>query len=243
MVVDSGKPRLIIAVWEWANFFGEEAKERGIRANIASFTRLHPNIMMTKAKVSGNYVSSILAKTESQRAGFDEAIMLDPAGLRGRVHRRKYFCGAQQRHLHAGTRRRSSKASRATACDHAGARPGSHASWRSPFRATSSISPMRCSSAARPPKSSDCAKSTSAPSAAERRARSLAPCKRVRASSPADAMRPIRRCGFSVPCGTAFDRGDSGRSLRSSGLVVEGGAYEKTQAPSGNRSRSRRHRP
>jgi branched-chain amino acid aminotransferase len=36
--------------------------------------------MMTKAKVAGNYVSSILAKTESQRAGFDEAIMLDPQG-------------------------------------------------------------------------------------------------------------------------------------------------------------------
>src|SRR5467141_2860720 len=80
MVVDSGKPRLIIAVWEWTDFLGAEAKARGIRANIASFTRLHPNIMMTKAKVSGNYVSSILAKTESQRAGFDEAIMLGPDG-------------------------------------------------------------------------------------------------------------------------------------------------------------------
>jgi branched-chain amino acid aminotransferase len=81
LVVDSGKPRLLIAVWEWKAFFGAEAKARGIRANIASFTRLHPNIMMTKAKVGGNYVSSILAKTESQRAGFDEAIMLDPQGF------------------------------------------------------------------------------------------------------------------------------------------------------------------
>src|SRR6266446_6642003 len=80
LVVDSGKPRLLIAVWEWRAFFGAEAKARGIRANVASFTRLHPNIMMTKAKVGGNYVSSILAKTESQRAGFDEAIMLDPDG-------------------------------------------------------------------------------------------------------------------------------------------------------------------
>src|SRR6266852_2975481 len=80
LVVDSGRPRLIIAVWEWTAFLGAEAKELAIRANIASFTRLHPNIMMTKAKVSGNYVSSILAKTESQRAGFDEAIMLDPQG-------------------------------------------------------------------------------------------------------------------------------------------------------------------
>jgi branched-chain amino acid aminotransferase len=80
LVVDSGTPRLIVAVWEWTAFLGAEAKEHGIRANIASFTRLHPNIMMTKAKVAGNYVSSILAKTESRRAGFDEAIMLDPQG-------------------------------------------------------------------------------------------------------------------------------------------------------------------
>jgi branched-chain amino acid aminotransferase len=80
MVVDAGTPRLMIAVWEWKAFLGEKAKEQGIRANISSFTRLHPNIMMTKAKVSGNYVGSILAKTESHRLGFDEAIMLDPSG-------------------------------------------------------------------------------------------------------------------------------------------------------------------
>jgi branched-chain amino acid aminotransferase len=36
--------------------------------------------MMTKAKISGNYVNSILAKTESVRLGFEEAIMLDPQG-------------------------------------------------------------------------------------------------------------------------------------------------------------------
>ncbi len=80
MTIEDGEPRFVVAVWEWNNFLGAEAKERGIRANIASFTRLHPNIMMTKAKVSGNYVSSILAKTESKRAGFDEAIMLGPDG-------------------------------------------------------------------------------------------------------------------------------------------------------------------
>jgi len=80
MTVEAGKPRLMVAVWEWKAFLGAEAKERGIRANIASFTRHHPNITMTKAKVSGNYVSSILAKTESQRSGFDEAIMLGPDG-------------------------------------------------------------------------------------------------------------------------------------------------------------------
>jgi branched-chain amino acid aminotransferase len=78
--VDYGKPSLMIAVWEWNNYLGDDALAKGIRANISSFTRHHPNVMMTKAKVSGNYVNSILAKTESERLGFQEAIMLDPQG-------------------------------------------------------------------------------------------------------------------------------------------------------------------
>ncbi len=78
--VDNGKPSLAIAVWEWANYLGEEARDKGIRANISSFTRHHPNVMMTKAKISGNYANSFLAKTESERLGFQEAIMLDPQG-------------------------------------------------------------------------------------------------------------------------------------------------------------------
>ena len=69
-----------IAVWEWNNYLGEEALEKGVRANISSFTRHHPNVMLTKAKITGNYANSILAKTESVRLGFDEAIMLDPQG-------------------------------------------------------------------------------------------------------------------------------------------------------------------
>lgn len=78
--VDSGKASIAIAVWEWNNYLGDDALEKGIRANISSFTRHHPNVMMTKAKISGNYANSILAKTESQRLGFEEAIMLDPEG-------------------------------------------------------------------------------------------------------------------------------------------------------------------
>ncbi len=78
--VDGGKPALGVAAWEWKNYLGKEAMEDGIRANIASFTRHHPNVMMTKAKISGNYANSLMAKTESVRLGFDEAIMLDPQG-------------------------------------------------------------------------------------------------------------------------------------------------------------------
>jgi branched-chain amino acid aminotransferase len=78
--VDSGKASLAIAVWEWGNYLGEDALAKGIRANISSFTRHHVNVSMTKGKVSGNYANSFLAKTESVRLGFEEAIMLDPSG-------------------------------------------------------------------------------------------------------------------------------------------------------------------
>jgi branched-chain amino acid aminotransferase len=80
LCVDNGRPALAISAWEWKNYLGQEAMQKGIRANISSFSRHHPNVMMTKAKISGNYANSTLAKTESVRLGFDEAIMLDPQG-------------------------------------------------------------------------------------------------------------------------------------------------------------------
>ena len=36
---------------------------------------------MTKAKTTGNYVVSQLSKMEAVRAGYDEALMLDPEGF------------------------------------------------------------------------------------------------------------------------------------------------------------------
>ena len=80
LTVDAGKAHVGIAVWEWKQYLGAEAAEHGVRANISTFTRHHPNVMMTKAKIAGNYPNSVLAKTESLRLGFDEAIMLDSQG-------------------------------------------------------------------------------------------------------------------------------------------------------------------
>lgn len=74
-------PGLGIAAWEWKGFVTPEAEAKGLRANVSSFTRHHPNVMMTKSKLAGNYGNSVLARTESARLGFDEALMLDPTGL------------------------------------------------------------------------------------------------------------------------------------------------------------------
>ncbi len=80
LTVDGGVAQAAISVWKWEAYLGEEALEHGVRANVSSFTRHHGNVMMTKAKISGNYANSVLARTESLRLGFDEAIMLDPHG-------------------------------------------------------------------------------------------------------------------------------------------------------------------
>jgi branched-chain amino acid aminotransferase len=69
-----------IAVWPWGAYLGDDGIKNGIRAKVSSFTRHHVNVTMTKSKASGNYVNSVLAKHEVKKAGYDEAIMLDPEG-------------------------------------------------------------------------------------------------------------------------------------------------------------------
>jgi branched-chain amino acid aminotransferase len=79
--MDRSKPSLGIAAWEWGPYLGEEAKNKGCHMMVSSFARLHPNINMTKSKVTGNYANSMLVKTLALRSGYDEAVILDPAGF------------------------------------------------------------------------------------------------------------------------------------------------------------------
>jgi branched-chain amino acid aminotransferase len=78
--LDATSPKIGIATWEMGTYLGTEGVENGVRANVSSFTRHHPNVTMTKAKSTGNYTNSVMAKTDSVRLGFEEAIMLDPQG-------------------------------------------------------------------------------------------------------------------------------------------------------------------
>ena len=48
---------------------------------ISSWTRHDHNTMPPLSKTTGNYVNSSLAKVEALKAGYDEAIMLNPDGL------------------------------------------------------------------------------------------------------------------------------------------------------------------
>lgn len=76
----SSPVEVTIAVWPWGAYLGDEAKEQGIRAKVSSWRRISPAGLIPHAKASGQYLNSILAKTESANAGYDEAILLDELG-------------------------------------------------------------------------------------------------------------------------------------------------------------------
>lgn len=81
MNMDKSRPSVGIAAWEWGPYLGEAARDTGIHMMVSSFTRLHPNINMTKSKMVGNYSNSLMIKTLALRSGYDEAVILDPQGF------------------------------------------------------------------------------------------------------------------------------------------------------------------
>ncbi|RJQ54902.1 MAG: branched-chain amino acid transaminase [Actinobacteria bacterium] len=72
---------VVIAVWPWGSYLGEESLHHGVRVKVSSFQRNNPNSIPPAAKASGQYLNSILAKIEVVAAGYDEAIMLNAHGF------------------------------------------------------------------------------------------------------------------------------------------------------------------
>ena len=71
---------LTIACWEWGVYLGEEGKRDGVRAKVSSWRRISPDSLIPHAKASGQYLNNVLAKIESVKAGYEEAILLDDHG-------------------------------------------------------------------------------------------------------------------------------------------------------------------
>jgi branched-chain amino acid aminotransferase len=80
MGATSNATEVAVIAFGWGPALGEAAIRDGIRAHVSSYTRGHPNALMSKAKLTGQYLASVLAKRESQRLGQDEAILLDAHG-------------------------------------------------------------------------------------------------------------------------------------------------------------------
>jgi branched-chain amino acid aminotransferase len=69
-----------IAVWPWGTYLGEQAKEVGCRAITSSWQHINQNSIPPTGKGTGQYVNSSLSKVSALKAGYDEAILLSPAG-------------------------------------------------------------------------------------------------------------------------------------------------------------------
>ncbi len=81
LYADSAPIDVIVATWPWGAYLGDESAGKGIRAKVSSWRRISPASLIPHAKASGAYLNSILAKTESAKAGYDEAILLDERGF------------------------------------------------------------------------------------------------------------------------------------------------------------------
>ena len=82
-----------IAVWPWGAYLGDDAVTKGVRLKTSSWTRHDHNLMPPASKTTGNYVNSTLAKMEAIKAGYDEALMLNGAGLVAECSGENVFVG------------------------------------------------------------------------------------------------------------------------------------------------------
>jgi branched-chain amino acid aminotransferase len=69
-----------IALWPWGAYLGEAGIRDGVRAKVSSWERISSRSLIPAAKASGQYLNSVLAKIESVKAGYEEAILLDEHG-------------------------------------------------------------------------------------------------------------------------------------------------------------------
>lgn len=70
----------VMSAWEWGAYLGEEGMRKGIKLKIVSMTRPANTSNMGKAKATGNYLNSQMAKYEAIDCGYDEALLLDDQG-------------------------------------------------------------------------------------------------------------------------------------------------------------------
>lgn len=72
--------KVAILTWEWGAYLGDKGIKEGAKLKISSWIRPHVNSVMTKGKITGQYITGVLAKRDAKMTGFDEALLLDPEG-------------------------------------------------------------------------------------------------------------------------------------------------------------------
>ncbi len=70
-----------IATWEWGKYMGDEGQKNGVRIKTSTYRRADVASGLHLVKLSGNYVTSVMARREATQQGFDEALLLDQQGF------------------------------------------------------------------------------------------------------------------------------------------------------------------
>ncbi len=71
---------IAIAAQAWGAYLGEDGLKNGIRTHISAYRRSGLGSSLPKAKITGQYVLSTLAKREALALGFHEALLMDDDG-------------------------------------------------------------------------------------------------------------------------------------------------------------------
>jgi len=69
-----------VATWEWASYFDPEQAKKGIRLTYAKYRRPDPATAPTASKAAGLYMICTVSKHAAEKAGYNDALMLDWRG-------------------------------------------------------------------------------------------------------------------------------------------------------------------
>lgn len=70
-----------VAAWELGAYLGEGAITQGVNVAVSSWRRIGHESLIPNAKGTGQYINSVMAKSEAVRRGYAEAILLNQAGF------------------------------------------------------------------------------------------------------------------------------------------------------------------
>ncbi len=71
-------PAISMVAFPFGKYFDND--ESGAHVTISSWQRINDNMIPPRGKIAGSYVNSALARSDAQRAGFDDAVTLNKDG-------------------------------------------------------------------------------------------------------------------------------------------------------------------
>lgn len=80
VTAQKAKINVAIACWVWPSYFTLEARLKGIRLQLSQWQRPDPKCAPVRAKAAGLYMICTLSKHTAERAGYEDALMLDYRG-------------------------------------------------------------------------------------------------------------------------------------------------------------------